>query len=103
MRNNGPVTGREVFVSATDEIVSSSDIHGNILFCNETFQRISGYSYDELINQPHNILRHPQMPREAFGMLWTALKAGKPWMGIIVNRCKNGDHYWVDAYETPLR
>ena len=103
MRNNGPVTGREVFVSATDEIVSSSDIHGNILFCNETFRRISGYSHDELINQPHNILRHPQMPREAFGMLWTALKAGKPWMGIIINRCKNGDHYWVDAYVTPLR
>ena len=103
MRNNGPVTGREVFVSATDEIVSSSDIHGNIQFCNETFQRIAGYSHDELINQPHNILRHPQMPREAFGMLWTALKAGKPWMGIIINRCKNGDHYWVDAYVTPLR
>ena len=103
MRNNGPVTGREVFVSATDEIVSSSDIHGNIQFCNETFQRIAGYSHDELINQPHNILRHPPMPREAFGMLWTALKAGKPWMGIIINRCKNGDHYWVDAYVTPLR
>lgn len=103
MRNNGPITDREVIVSATDEIVSSTDTHGNILFCNETFQRISGYSYSELINQPHNILRHPHMPREAFGMLWTALKAGKPWMGIIKNRCKNGDHYWVDAYVTPLR
>jgi aerotaxis receptor len=57
MRNNGPITDREVIVSATDEIVSSTDTHGNILFCNETFQRISGYSYSELINQPQNILR----------------------------------------------
>lgn len=103
MRNNGPITDREVFVSTTDEIVSSTDTQGTILFCNETFQRISGYSFSELINQPHNILRHPHMPREAFGMLWSALKAGKPWMGIIKNRCKNGDHYWVDAYVTPLR
>jgi aerotaxis receptor len=103
MRNNGPLTGKEVFVSATDEIVSSSDTQGTILFCNHTFCRISGYEHEELINQPHNILRHPQMPPEVFTMLWAALKAGKPWMGIVKNRCKNGDHYWVDAYVTPLR
>lgn len=103
MRNNGQVTGREVHLNNQDEIVSSSNLRGDIEFCNATFSRISGYSHDELINQPHNILRHPQMPPAAFGMLWAALKAGKPWMGIVKNRCKNGDHYWVDAYITPLR
>lgn len=103
MRNNGHVTGREVHLNTQDEIVSSSNLRGDIEFCNATFSRISGYSHEELMSQPHNILRHPQMPPAAFGMLWTALKAGKPWMGIVKNRCKNGDHYWVDAYITPLR
>lgn len=103
MRNNGHTSGREVHLSNSDEIVSSSNLRGDIEFCNDTFVRISGFSHDELINQPHNILRHPQMPPAAFGMLWTALKAGKPWMGVVKNRCKNGDHYWVDAYITPLR
>lgn len=103
MRNNGQVTGREVHLNNHDEIVSSSNLRGDIEFCNATFIRISGYSHDELINQPHNILRHPQMPPAAFNMLWSALKSGKPWMGIVKNRCKNGDHYWVNAYITPLR
>ena len=102
MRNNGHITGREVHLSNKDEIVSSSNLRGDIEFCNDTFCRISGYNHDELINQPHNILRHPQMPPAAFGMLWETLKAGKPWMGIVKNRCKNGDHYWVDAYVTPI-
>lgn len=103
MRNNGSVTGREVHLSSQDEIVSSSNLRGDIEFCNDTFSRISGYSRDELIAQPHNILRHPQMPAKAFEMLWSALKSGKPWMGLVKNRCKNGDHYWVDAYITPLK
>ncbi|HSC68496.1 MAG TPA: PAS domain-containing methyl-accepting chemotaxis protein, partial [Cellvibrio sp.] len=103
MRNNGHVTGREIYLATNDEIVSSSDLRGDIEFCNDTFARISGFTREELLNQPHNILRHPQMPPAAFGMLWSALKAGKPWMGIVKNRCKNGDHYWVDAYITPLR
>jgi aerotaxis receptor len=103
MRNNGHVTGREVHLSTKDEIVSSSNLRGDIEFCNDTFERISGFSHAELMHQPHNILRHPQMPTAAFEMLWSALKAGRPWMGIVKNRCKNGDHYWVDAYITPLR
>ena len=103
MRNNGHVTGKEIHLSAQDEIVSSSNLRGDIEFANDTFCRISGFSHEELINQPHNILRHPHMPPAAFAMLWTALKAGKPWMGVVKNRCKNGDHYWVDAYVTPLR
>jgi aerotaxis receptor len=103
MRNNGHITGKEIHLAAQDEIVSSSNLRGDIEFCNDTFCRISGFSREELLNQPHNILRHPQMPPAAFGMLWGALKAGKPWMGMVKNRCKNGDHYWVDAYVTPLR
>lgn len=103
MRDNGPLTGREVYLSNQDEIVSSSNLRGDIEFCNATFCRISGYNHEELVGQPHNILRHPQMPAAAFGMLWAALRAGKPWMGMVKNRCKNGDHYWVDAYITPLR
>lgn len=103
MRNNGPVTGREVHLSTKDEIVSSSNLRGDIEFCNEDFCRISGFNRDELVGQPHNIIRHPQMPTQAFGMLWSTLRSGKPWMGIVKNRCKNGDHYWVDAYVTPLR
>lgn len=102
MRNNGPITGREVTLSTTDEIVSSTDTRGTILFCNDTFCRIAGYSREELLNQPHNILRHPHMPPAAFAGLWQHLKADKPWMGMVKNRCKNGDHYWVDAYVTPV-
>lgn len=103
MRNNGNVTQREIAVSTHSEIVSSTDTKGTIRFCNDYFCEIAGYDRSELLGQPHNILRHPDMPAEAFGMMWTALKAGKPWMGIIKNRCKSGDHYWVDAYVTPLR
>ena len=103
MRNNGQLTGKEVPVAADGEIVSSTDTRGNIQFCNDYFCKIAGYERSELLYQPHNILRHPDMPAKTFEMLWTSLKAGTPWMGIIKNRCKNGDHYWVDAYVTPLR
>ena len=101
MRDNGPVTGHEVVLEQGQEIVSSSNLAGKILFCNQTFCDISGYTYDELIDQPHNILRHKDMPPAAFEIMWTSLKAGKPWMGVVKNRCKNGDHYWVHAYVTP--
>lgn len=102
MRHNGPVTGKEVPVKAHEEIVSSTDTQGNIEYCNDTFCTISGYQRDELIGQPHNILRHPEMPTETFALLWQALKQRKPWLGVIKNRCKNGDHYWVSAYVTPV-
>ena len=103
MRINSPVTGKEVRFAAHEELVSSTNSRGDIQFCNDTFCRVAGFSREELLNQPHNIIRHPDMPAAAFGMMWTALKAGKPWMGIVKNRSKNGDHYWVDAYVTPLK
>ncbi len=101
MRKNGHTTGREVPVDSNDEIVSSTDPKGVIIHCNDKFCQISGFNKDELIGQAHNILRHPDMPQAAFQQLWDNLKNGKPWMGIVKNRCKNGDHYWVDAYVMP--
>lgn len=103
MRNTGPVSGKEIHLKDGDEIVSATTTKGVITFCNETFCDIAGYTNEELIGQAHNILRHPQMPAAAFQMLWDSIKAGNPWMGIVKNRCKNGDHYWVDAYVTPLK
>ena len=79
-----------------------TDLHGNIKDCNESFVTVSGYSREELLGQPHNIVRHPDMPADAFRVMWSHLKAGKPWMGLVKNRCKNGDFYWVDAYVTPI-
>lgn len=78
MRNNGAITGREVSISANEEIVSSSDLKGTILFCNDTFCKIAGYTRDELLGQPHSILRNPHMPAPVFAGFWQTLKADKP-------------------------
>ncbi len=102
MRNNGPVNNREVVLSSDEEIVSATDLRGAITFVNNTFCRIAGFERDELLKQPHNIVRHPDMPPQAFDMLWTAIKRGEPWMGLVKNRCKDGGFYWVNAYVTPL-
>lgn len=96
------VTGRE---QAFDKgvIVSATDTRGHITDCNDTFLRIAGYTREELMGSPHNILRHKDMPEAAFAGMWATLKGGRPWMGVVKNRTKNGDHYWVDAYVTPVR
>ena len=103
MRNNGPITNRAVELKLGDEIVSATNIHGSISYCNDIFCEIAGFTREELIDRPHNIVRHPDMPPAAFAMLWEKIKSGEPWMGLVKNRCKNGDHYWVDAYVTPLK
>ena len=103
MRANMPVTNVEYDLKPTDSIVSKTDMKGLITYINEDFVRISGFSQAELIGQPHNIVRHPDMPAEAFADLWATLKAGKPWTGMVKNRCKNGDFYWVLANATPIR
>jgi len=103
MRDNGPVSGIEVPVKDTDELVSATDTRGVITFCNDTFCQIAGFERDQLMKKAHNIVRHPDMPEAAFQLMWERLKQGKPWMGIVKNRCSNGDHYWVDAYVTPLK
>jgi methyl-accepting chemotaxis protein len=103
MRNNQPVSNVEVELDDHVLIASRTDLKGQVTYVNKAFIDISGYSESELIGQPHNILRHPDMPSEAFADLWRDLKDGRPWTGVVKNRCKNGDHYWVVANVTPLR
>lgn len=104
MRDNGPVTNveRRFPDDPAAKIISVTDVHGVIKEVNETFVKMSGYSREELIGQPQNILRHPDMPAEVFKALWSTIQQGKPFMGLIKNRCKNGDHYWVSAFIMPI-
>jgi len=102
MRKNTPITTREKTFSKDEKLISSTDLDGNIIHCNDAFLSISGFEKSELIGSPHNIVRHPDMPEEAFQVMWSTLKQGKAWMGLVKNRCKNGDFYWVDAYVTPV-
>ena len=102
MKKNLPVTDKEIVLGKGDVITSATDPKGAITFINNEFLNISGFTEDELINKNHNIVRHPDMPPAAFGDLWQDVKAGKQWMGIVKNRCKNGDYYWVNAYVTPM-
>jgi aerotaxis receptor len=103
MRNNQPVSNREIEVLDDQAIVSKTDLNGNITYVNPYFTQISGFSEQELIGAPQNLVRHPDMPSEAFADLWSSIKDGTPWTGIVKNRCKNGDHYWVRANITPIR
>jgi methyl-accepting chemotaxis protein len=102
MRVNMPVTNVEQVMRDGEFIVSRTDARGVITYVNPYFLEISGYSESELLGAPHNIVRHPDMPVEAFKDLWDTLQAGKPWTGYVKNRCKNGDFYWVLANATPI-
>ena len=102
MKMNTPITDNEVSYSSDSVIVSTTDLKGAITYANDDFVKICGFSHDELIGKNHNIVRHPDVPPAAFADLWNTLEEGKPWMGIVKNRCKNGDYYWVDAYVTPI-
>lgn len=102
MRNNQPVTQREVELKEDDFLVSRTDTKGRITYANPAFIDISGFEYAELVGAPHNLIRHPDMPPAAFENLWQTLQAGETWRGLVKNRCKNGDHYWVDASVTPI-
>lgn len=103
MRRNEPVTGREYVFPGDYSLITTTDLRGKITYVNDDFAEVAGFSKDELVGQPHNIIRHPDMPRAAFQNLWETIQAGQSWKGIVKNRCKNGDHYWVDAYVTPIR
>ncbi|HAU5636535.1 methyl-accepting chemotaxis protein [Citrobacter amalonaticus] len=83
-------------------LMSTTDLHSYITHANDTFVNISGYSLNELLAQPHNLVRHPDMPKEAFADMWYTLQQGEPWSGIVKNRRKNGDHYWVRANAVPM-
>ncbi|TCJ17148.1 PAS domain-containing protein [Parasulfuritortus cantonensis] len=103
MRVNMPVTGVEREMRDGEEITSTTDLRGVITHVNDTFVRISGFAAAELLGAPHNIVRHPDMPAAGFADLWATIQRGKPWTGLVINRCKNGDHYWVKANVTPIR
>ena len=100
-RRDVPLTGVERFFDAGEVIVSKTDLKGRITYANRVFQRIAGYSEDELLGAPHSIVRHPDMPRCVFKLLWDTLAAEKEIFAYVVNRARNGDHYWVFAHVTP--
>ncbi|EST16323.1 sensory box protein [Pseudomonas putida S610] len=102
MRTNLPVTEHERTFPGDQRLISTTDLDSRITYCNDAFVAISGFTYDELVGQPHNLVRHPDMPAAVFGHMWDTIKQGKPWMGIVKNRAKNGDYYWVSAYVTPI-
>lgn len=96
------MTQHEILLESDKPIVTKTDLDGRITYANEAFVQISGFTREELIGQHHNMVRHPDMPREAFEDLWQTLKSGQPWRGVIKNRAKNGDFYWVEAFVTPI-
>ncbi len=102
MRVNVPVTNEEYVLPEGEVIVSRTDPKGRITYVNEAFIRSSGFSRDESMGQPHNFIRHPDMPPEAFADLWITIKAGKPWSALVKNRRKNSGFYWVKANVTPM-
>ncbi|MFO0235866.1 MAG: methyl-accepting chemotaxis protein [Burkholderiales bacterium] len=102
MRQNLPVTDRERLLGPRDTLVSTTDTKGRITYCNPAFVAISGFTEDELIGKAHNVVRHPDMPPEAFEDMWRTIESGRPWTALVKNRCKNGDFYWVRANATPM-
>jgi aerotaxis receptor len=102
MRLNEPITDHEVEFAADEPLVSRTDTGGRITFVNRAFIKVSGFNQEELIGSPHNLVRHPHMPKEAFADFWATLKAGRPWEGLVKNRTKKGDFYWVRANATPV-
>jgi methyl-accepting chemotaxis protein/aerotaxis receptor len=102
MRNNEPITQHEIELPDGDPLVSRTDTAGRITFVNHVFSEISGFTEDELVGAPHNLVRHPHMPPAAFANLWATIQAGRPWDGLVKNRAKSGDFYWVRANVTPV-
>ncbi|CAM4113638.1 methyl-accepting chemotaxis protein [Vreelandella rituensis] len=103
MRNNGPVTQIDHPLGEHDVLISKTDEKSRITYANQTFIDISGFTYDELHGAPHNIVRHPDIPQSVFEDMWRDLQGGSYWSGLVKNRCKNGDHYWVRANVVPMR
>ncbi len=94
-------TGQEIRFSDDEFIVSKTDLRGIITYANDVFMRVSGYSEEELLHQPHNLIRHPDMPGCVFKLAWDTLKSGREIFAYVINQAKNGGHYWVFAHMTP--
>lgn len=103
MKTNLPITQTERFLSPGKPIVTKTDLKGRITYANASFVAISGFEAEELIGASHNVVRHPDMPPAAFADLWVTVKRGQPWRGLVKNRAKNGDFYWVEAFVTPIK
>lgn len=103
MKKNLPVTDIEVEVPVRSTIVSKTDLRGRITYANDAFVSVSGFSQEELIGKNHNLVRHPDMPPAAFEQLWKTIRAGNPWSGVVKNRTKDGNFYWVEATVVPIR
>ena len=102
MKINMPITNNELILTKGTILVSRTDLMGRITYVNDAFVEISGFTREELMGQAHNIVRHPDMPAAAYEDLWMTLKQLRPWQGLVKNRCKNGDYYWVEANAMPL-
>ena len=96
------VTQYEYPLDDDTTLMSTTDLHSYMTHTNDTFVQVSGFTLQELLGQPHNIVRHPDMPKAAFADMWYTLQKGEPWSGIVKNRRKNGDHYWVRANAVPM-
>ena len=94
-------SGKEIFFDNDEIIVSKTDLKGRITYANSVFMRMAGYSEKELLGAPHSLIRHPDMPRCVFKLLWDTLQAGEEIFAYVVNMARNGDHYWVFAHVTP--
>jgi aerotaxis receptor len=103
MRDNGPVNQQEYEINSDTPLVSTTDLHSRITYCNPAFIAASGFTREELVGEPHNMIRHPDMPAEAYRDMWATLKAGEPWTALVKNRRKDGGFYWVRANVTPVR
>ncbi|PSW21837.1 PAS domain S-box protein [Photobacterium sanctipauli] len=99
---NTSAQGREVEYSASLNLISTTDPTSTITYANNHFCDVAGYNSQELTDNPHNIVRHPDMPKAAFAQLWQYVKQGKSWMGLVKNKCKDGNYYWVSAFVTPI-
>ncbi|MGO3132552.1 MAG: methyl-accepting chemotaxis protein [Alcaligenes sp.] len=102
MRKNLPITGIETELLDEQYLISKTDLAGRIIYANPAFVEVSGFSREELIGEPHNIVRHPDMPSAVFADLWHTLKQGRSWVGVVKNRRKDGGFYWVLAHASPI-
>ena len=102
MKRNLPVTQIERDYGAGERLISETDLRGIVTTANTSFCEVAGFTQEELVGKSHNLVRHPDVPPEAFGDLWRTIQAGERWVGVIKNRCKNGDHYWVKAFVSPV-